>query len=300
MIEIKDVTITLPKKIVFNSSIEKKYNFKKNQIFDKTGIIKRFVSASNDTSEKYAIKSAKTLKKKNNFKNVTHIISVTNTPSVLFPSIANFVSSSLKLNNNVHCIGLNSGCTGFVDAILLAYKLIEKRKKNSVLITTSDTYSKYIYDRSTVPLFSDGGSAILINYSKKGMKLKDYYCSNRENSQFDLSFENSEKPRIKMNGPNVLSFTLSNVLPVLSSFIKKNEKVTLFCHQGGKIICEAVKDVLPKNVIFPENYKNYGNLVSTSIPNLIKENKKLLKKKGKIIFSGFGVGLSQAHAVFIN
>ena len=64
MIEIKDVTITLPKKIVFNSSIEKKYNFKKNQIFDKTGIIKRFVSASNDTSEKYAIKSAKTLKKK--------------------------------------------------------------------------------------------------------------------------------------------------------------------------------------------------------------------------------------------
>ena len=29
MIEIKDVTITLPKKIVFNSSIEKKYNFKK-------------------------------------------------------------------------------------------------------------------------------------------------------------------------------------------------------------------------------------------------------------------------------
>ena len=75
-----------------------------NQIFDKTGIIKRFVSASNDTSEKYAIKSAKTLKKKNNFKNVTHIISVTNTPSVLFPSIANFVSSSLKLNNNVHCI----------------------------------------------------------------------------------------------------------------------------------------------------------------------------------------------------
>ena len=114
------------------------------------------------------------------------------------------------------------GCTGFVDAILLAYKLIEKRKKFR-FVTTSDTYSKYIYDRSTVPLFSDGGSAILINYLK-GMKLKDYYCSNRENSQFDLSFENSEKPRIKMNGPNVLSFTLSNVLPVLSSFIKKMKK----------------------------------------------------------------------------
>ena len=109
------------------------------------------------------------------------------------------------------------------------------------MITTSDTYSKYIYDRSTVPLFSDGGSAILINYSKKGMKLKDYYCSNRENSQFDLSFENSEKPRIKMNGPNVLSFTLSNVLPVLSSFIKKNEKVTLFWHQGGKIILKLLR-----------------------------------------------------------
>lgn len=300
MIEIKDVTITLAKKIILNSSIEKKYNFKKNQIFNKTGIIKRFVSCADDTSEKFAIKSAKLLQKKNNLDNVTHIVSVSNTPSVLFPSIANFVSSSLNLNNNVHCIGLNAGCTGFVDAILLAYRLIEKEKKNSVLITTSDTYSKYLYDRSTVPLFSDGGAAILINYSKKGMKLKDYFCSNEKNTQFDLTFQNIKKPHITMNGPNVLSFTLSNVLPTISSFISKNEKTTLFCHQGGKIICDAVKGVLPKKVIFPENYKNYGNLVSTSIPNLVKENKKLLKNKGKIIFSGFGVGLSQAHAVFIN
>ncbi len=300
MIEIKDIAIKLPKKIIFNSSIEKKFNFKKNQIIEKTGIIKRYVSTINDTSEKYAIDSAKIIKKNNNLKDVTHIISVTNTPSIFFPSIANYISSSLNLNKNVHCIGINSGCTGFVDAILIAYRLIEKKKKNSILITTSDTYSKYLNDRSTVPLFSDGGAAILIKYLKSGMKLKSYYCNNEKNSQSNLIFENSKKPSIKMNGPNVLSFTLSNVLPVISKFIDENKKTVLFCHQGGKIICDAVKDILPEHVIFPENYKNYGNLVSTSIPNLIRENKKLLKIKGRIIFSGFGVGLSQAHAIFEN
>ena len=52
-----------------------------------------------------------------------------------------------------------------------------------------------------------------------------------------------------MNGPNVLSFTLSNVLPVISKFIDENKK-TVLSSSGEQIICDAVKDILPENVIF--------------------------------------------------
>ena len=79
-------------------------------------------------------------------------------------------------------------------SIDLAYKLIDKVKKNSILITTSDTYSKYLdkKDRSTIPLFSDGGAAILINYSKNGLILKNYYCNTEPNTQADLMGTNEK------------------------------------------------------------------------------------------------------------
>tara|TARA_B110001454_G_C12674081_1_gene415079 strand:- start:234 stop:1142 length:909 start_codon:yes stop_codon:yes gene_type:complete len=300
MIEIKDIVITLGGKKINNSSIERKFNFKKNQILEKTGIAQRFVSDKNQTSEYFAVQSAKKLEKKNNLKKVSHIISVTNTPSIAFPSIANYVCSNLNLNKNVHCIGLNSGCTGFVDAILIAYRLIDKNKKNSIIITTSDTYSKFLdkNDRSTIPLFSDGGSAVLIRYSANGMKLKKYFSNTEDNSQSNLIGLYDSNLKIKMNGPNVLSYALSNVVPKLKTLIEKNKKTIVFCHQAGKVVCDAIKNNLKKNVIFPENYSYYGNLVSTSIPNLLNENKELLRKKNQIIFSGFGVGLSQTHAVF--
>ena len=46
-----------------------------------------------------------------------------------------------------------------------------------------------------------------------------------------------------------------------------------------------------ENIKMFKNYVDYGNLVSASIPNLIRENLDALKHK-RIIISGFGVGLS--------
>ena len=301
MISIKDITIKIKKKKVKNSSIEKKFNFKKNQILKKTGIIQRYICDQEQTSEYFAIQSAKKIEKKNNLKKVSHIISVTNTPSVAFPSVANYVSSNLKLSKNVHCLGLNAGCTGFVDALLLAYNLISKNKKNSILITTSDTYSKFLSknDRSTIPLFSDGGSATLINYSSDGMKLENFFSNTAARTQSDLIGLNENYLKIKMDGPNVLSYALSDVIPQLQLMTKKNADTVVFCHQAGKVVCDEIRKNLRKNINFPTNYHKYGNLVSTSIPNLLKENRKMLNKKKRIIFSGFGVGLSQTHAVFV-
>ena len=56
---------------------------------------------------------------------------------------------------------------------------------------------------------------------------------------------------------------------------------------------------MKKKKIF-ENYQNYGNTVSASIPIALKmaSKKKFLKNNDKIILSGFGVGLSWG-SVFI-
>jgi 3-oxoacyl-[acyl-carrier-protein] synthase III len=93
-----------------------------------------------------------------------------------------------------------------------------------------------------------------------------------------------------MNGPAIVSLALRHVLPEIIRYSKNID--SLFIHQAGKIVINLIKTKLNKKIFLPTNYEKYGNLVSTSIPVLISENLKELKKSKKILFCGFGVGLS--------
>ena len=75
---------------------------------------------------------------------------------------------------------------------------------------------------------------------------------------------------------------------------KKEIKLYAF-HQASKFVCENLKkklDLTDKQVFF--NYNKFGNMVSASIPILLKEadKKNLIKKDDKVLLCGFGVGLS--------
>ena len=287
MINISNIHFNLGKKKENNSSIEKEFNLKKNSIFKLTGIKNRFISKKSETTEKLALDVLKKLSKKD-FLNVTHIIGVTNTPSISFPGIANFTSSALNLED-VHCINLNSGCTGYVDALILASDIINNDKKSKVLIVTSDTYTKYIHkkNRNIRPLFSDGSSVSIVKFDKKGFKITYRKTKNIPGTQNDLIFKGKN---IEMNGPSVVAFAIKNVIPEITKMVKNVDYI--FVHQAGKIVINLLKINLPIKHFIPENYAKYGNLVSTSIPVLLKENYLKLKKGKKIIICGFGVGLS--------
>ena len=83
-----------------------------------------------------------------------------------------------------------------------------------------------------------------------------------------------------------------------SGILNNNKNTILFFHLAGKIVIDEIRNNLNDNIIVPKNYSMYGNLVSTSIPNLINKNWKTFKKRKTILFSGFGVGLSQTHLLF--
>ncbi len=287
MIEIIRIETKLGSKIEKNDLIERKLLLKKNSIDKLVGIKKRYISTPNETSEKNAIDVCKKIPRKI-LKSITHIICVTNTPSIKFPGISNFISSALKLEN-VHCINLNLGCTGYVDAISIAYDTIVSNKKSKVLIVTSDTYSKYINskNRSIRPLFSDGASASIVKYSKKGFKISLRKFKNSANTQKDLIFKNNE---IQMDGPAVVSFAIKIVLPEIKKFQKNTNSIYL--HQAGNIVYNQIKNNIDKKIFLPKNYNRYGNLVSGSIPYLLRDNFKKFKKSKKLILCGFGVGLS--------
>ena len=101
-----------------------------------------------------------------------------------------------------------------------------------------------------------------------------------------------------MKGPELINFAIKDVTPVLLKLIKKEKHLTIFSHQASKIVLNLIKKEIikvNKNIKIPFSYENSGNLVSSSIPLLIKNHFKLFKKSKKIVISGFGVGLTHSY-----
>jgi 3-oxoacyl-[acyl-carrier-protein] synthase III len=99
-----------------------------------------------------------------------------------------------------------------------------------------------------------------------------------------------------MDGPQIVAFAIEKVIPKLKEFIVK-KNITLLMHQAGKIIIELVKNsvIKKKKIFFPTNFRNFGNLVSTSIPLILYQNFRKVNLSKEIIICGFGVGLTHTH-----
>ena len=69
-----------------------------------------------------------------NLSEIKNLISVTETPVNLFPGNGFDIASALNLSKETSIFDLNSGCTGFVDAIRLAFGMHQKS-----LIVCSET-----------------------------------------------------------------------------------------------------------------------------------------------------------------
>jgi 3-oxoacyl-[acyl-carrier-protein] synthase-3 len=231
MIEISEISLALGSIIEKNSKLEKKFGLKKGAIYNLTGIKQRTISNNKETAESLSIKACRNLNK-SNLKKITHIISVSNTPTIRFPGISNYLSSRFNLTN-VHCLNFNQGCTGFVDALMISYEIIKNDNKAKILLVTSDTYSKFINknNKALKCLFSDGSAATLIEYKKNGLKLEKKLFKNIINTENDLNFRENE---IIMNGPAVVSFAIKDVIPEIINLSKNIN--CIFSHQAGKIV----------------------------------------------------------------
>lgn len=103
-----------------------------------------------------------------------------------------------------------------------------------------------------------------------------------------------------MKGPELIGFCINFVIPKIIYFLRKDKtkKLTIYCHQASKIVLNLIKKRLNndfKKVLFPEYYKNIGNLVSSSIPILLRKNIRKFRKSKNILLCGFGVGLTHSY-----
>ena len=85
---IKNLEVSLGNIKEKNFNLERRYNWPEGQISNKIGIKQRHISNANQNTTTLAKTAVKKILKKNNLSKVKFIISVTNTPTRVFPSLA--------------------------------------------------------------------------------------------------------------------------------------------------------------------------------------------------------------------
>jgi 3-oxoacyl-[acyl-carrier-protein] synthase-3 len=280
-------------KIGIKNLCEKKYGKDlAKKIIQKTGPEHIYYCNQDENTLSLSLNAWEKIKKKIDKKSIKNLVYVTETNFYEYPGNGYLFASKADLSENIKIYDLNSGCTGFVEALILAESLL-----GDTLIVCSETYSKNIknFDRSISTLFSD--CSTIFYFKKDTFKVRENFSFFKKYTYDDLRKKKNES--LVMNGINVFSFVSTTVSPKIIDFLKitkkKYEISSLYLHQASKIVVDYFgnkKEFRDFNV--PNNVCIVGNTVSSSIPMLlIYDNVKLNKLKSKNIFlCGFGVGLS--------
>ena len=73
---------------------------------------------------------------------------------------------------------------------------------------------------------------------------------------------------------------------------------SIYIHQASKVVVEGIKNALGEyGDLILENYMNYGNTVSSTIPILLNDYP-IKGDDSVVIFAGFGVGLTSTVIVY--
>lgn len=293
----------LPGKAVSNKELieETKIDSTDDWIVKRTGISQRHFASSKETVSDLAIESAKNLLKKvrPELKDQIHTIIVASMSSLApTPSVASQVQAALGIQKS-WAFDINAACSGFIMALENAEKMSSSQLKGYTLIIAAEKMSNIIdfTDRRSSVLFGDGAGAILIENDGKG--LLDYQSNIVSIPDLKKSIHFSKDKDLLMDGRSVFNFVLREVIPSTADFIReKGEDFDyLISHQANERFIKILsKELNLSTERLPMNIKELANTSAASIPilfdQLVSKNKISFNKSQKLLFLGYGGGLS--------
>ena len=293
------------------------------KILKTTGIRYRRISSEKTTASDLCYVAGEALLKRFSEykKDVEILIFVTQTPDFILPATAPILQHKLGLSESIAAFDMNMGCSGYVYGLSTITSILSSSANPNAkaLLLVGDTVTKLcsVDDSATYPLFGDAGSATLISKSKNGNFIFDLNSDGNgcdaikvENGGFRKKYMNgnsdnlSDAPLLFLDGMDVFSFGISRVPKSVKSFLNTINLSTssidyYIFHQANKFMNEKIRKKLkiePEKV--PYSLYDFANTSSATIPLTITTqfNQKDLKEK-KVLFCGFGVGLSWASVI---
>ena len=331
-IHIDGVVACVPEfKVDNETSLREMYGEEAKLIMESTGIRTRYLAKPGTSTSNLCIACAKELLNgtATKLEEIGGVVFVTFTPDHILPFNASLVQEQLGLSKEIPAFDINLACSGYAYGLYVA-SIFSKACGKKVLLLDGDLQSAYMsgYDKSTVPVMSDGGTATLV--SPDGCDTEWKFSFYTDGSGKDVliipaagsaapvkaedleyqEFPDGSKRRnvdIYMNGFAVFKFVAMDVSKWLSRFLSEvhesNETLDYFIpHQPNMYM---IKKLAKKLKFTWENTwrsgETVGNAGSASLPTTIALNaKNMLNKKEKtykVLISGFGAGLSASAGI---
>ena len=266
------------------------------------------------------------------------LIYVVQRPDYKQPATCFYIHHKLKLSNGCTVIDIHHGCPGWVYGLYTASQMIDSGSAKRVLLMAGDTPATGMnpQNRIAAPVFGDGGTATLLEYSDRKVEsfydietVSDNYEAiitpagghrlpfrfNGSETDHKLSMRRTSKAGYPlklvdghMDGMAVFDFTINCVPPAIKRLMAYADVSTddldhLLLHQANKQIVEGIARAagFPAGKASYEAFENYGNNTMCSIPTSINHSLTpfFSEKKGnlKVLCSAFGNGLAIASCI---
>ncbi len=327
------LTVLPEKEVRFEDEIEN-YNFSKSQSMKLKlvmGYNKRRVVEEGTTSSDLCIFGMNYLFDKNLLKkeDIDALILVTQSPDYFMPPTSHIIQGKLDLKQDMVCMDINQGCSGYIIGLNQAFMLLEQEEIKKVVLLNADILSAKVSkkDRNSNPIVGDGASITIVENDVNGKAIYGAVKvdgkgaealiipaggfkmpSTTETAELkeDQSGNFRALDHLRMKGDDVFNFVQREVPPMIESLLKKanysKDDIDYYMfHQPNRFMLRKLADKLgvphekmPNNIV-----ENFGNASGVSVPTAITYNlgEKLMTDSFLVCMAGYGTGLNWAALV---
>jgi len=306
----------VPEPILTNNDISKLVDTSDEWIRDRTGIRERHIARETDFPSTMGVEAAIRALQVANLAptELDLIICTSSSPEYIFPATACIIQDQIGATK-AGAFDLQAACTGFIFATNMGAQAIRSGSVKNVLIVGTEVLSRFVNwkDRNTCILFGDGAGAFVLQASDVpgGVIASVMHSDGSGADSLAIAGGGSRHPAtettihegkhfVTMDGKEVFRFATRVMGRAVQEALEQVKMTTndvqwIVPHQANYRIIETaakyLKMPLDKFVI---NVDRYGNTSTASIPIATVEaiQKAQIKPKDKIVFVGFGGGLT--------
>ena len=305
----------VPDYILTNKELETMVDTSDEWITSRTGIKeRRILKGENKGVSVMGIEAVKDMlrKTKTDPKEIDVLIFATVTADMTFPATANIVATAVGAVN-AYSYDISAACSGFLFALTTGASYIQSGMYKKVVVVGGDKMSAILdyTDRTTCIIFGDGAGCVLLEPTTENVGVMDsilrsdgagesYLHMKAGGSRIPASRETVEGRQhyVYQEGSAVFKFAVTNMAEVSAQLAERNnltpENITwLVPHQANKRIIDATANrvgITEDKVMM--NIERYGNTTAGTIPLLLWDYEKQLKKGDNLILAAFGGGFT--------
>jgi len=305
----------VPDYILTNKELETMVETSDEWITSRTGIKeRRILKGENQGVSVMGIEAVKELlaKTKTDPREIDCVIFATVTADMTFPATANIVATAVGATN-AFSYDMGAACSGFIFALTTGASYIQSGMFKKVIVIGGDKMSSILdyTDRTTCIIFGDGAGCVLLEPTTEDVGVMDailrsdgageaYLHMKAGGSRIPASHESVDARQhyVFQEGAAVFKFAVTNMADVSAQLAERNNLTKdtiqwLVPHQANKRIIDATASrvgISEDKVMM--NIEHYGNTTAGTIPLLLWDYEKKLKKGDNLILAAFGGGFT--------